>query len=53
MFSETGPKTVRDVIQEALNNFDPQKVLADLEKEKPSLDGRIRATVLPKPEKPR
>jgi hypothetical protein len=50
---ETISRTVRDVIQEAMNNFDPQKVLADLDKQNPSLDGQIRTTVLPKSGKSR
>jgi hypothetical protein len=39
---ENAPKTKRDVIQAVLNNFDPRKVLAELERERPSFDGQIK-----------
>ncbi len=43
MTSQTNaPKTKWDVIQEAMNDYDPKEKLAEREKEKPSLDGKIR-----------
>jgi hypothetical protein len=38
----------RDLIQEVMNSFDPKRVLGDLEKENPSLDGQIEETAVSK-----
>ncbi len=38
--------TRRDLIQEVMNSFDPKRVLGDLEKANPSLDGQIEETAV-------
>ena len=38
----TTQRTVRDVIQDAIDIFDPKQVMVELEKEAPSLDGQIK-----------
>ena len=42
MKTQSRPQTIRDVMQEAMDRFDPKKVMAELEKERPSLDAQIK-----------